>query len=271
VNKITQDLPTPTWKRIIDDIYQMGCTVIFVEGGEPTLRPDLEKLIDYMKNKGFKVVLFSNGTRPINHLEPDAIWISIDGIEEHHNKIRGTGTFQKIMHTLKDNPEKNILSITTLSKLNVGRLEELCQVLSNTSLKGLIFNYMYPYQGIRLEALSREERVHSARRLMELKRIYPKIASSDSYLKMVGQKDKVCYPWILMLATADGKLTHGCTVEPTEDADCGKCDMMCGLEASAGFDLRPDSIAFWNKSNFLPPSHLVPGWITKLLNNDWKN
>ncbi len=268
VNKITEDLSTNEWKKIIDRLYNMGCTAIYVEGGEPTLRQDIEELIDYIKFKNIRIVLFTNGTRTINKINTDAIWISIDGIEEHHDIARGKGTFQRILTTLSDNSEKNIFSMTTLSKLNVSKIEELCHILSKTSLKGLIFNYMYPYQGIEQEALSKEERIASASLLIKLKQKYPLIASSNTYLKMVGSKDKVCHPWMLTMVTADGKIKQGCTVEPVEKPDCNQCDMMCGLEASAGLDLRPDSVEFWSKNNFLPYVYYLKPWIIKLLNNE---
>lgn len=58
VNKVTQDLPLERWKEIIDIIYDKGCFVIFIEGGEPTLREDLSDIIRYIKGKGMVCVLF---------------------------------------------------------------------------------------------------------------------------------------------------------------------------------------------------------------------
>ncbi len=102
--------------------------------------------------------------------------------------------------------------------------------------------------------------------LIDLKNKYPKIVSSDSFLRAVGQPDKICYPWLLLLATADGRITQGCTVEPVEERNCEVCDMMCGLEATLGFELYRDSVKFWNRFNILSQVDidLCPDWALRL-------
>ncbi len=266
VNKVTRDLPLARWMELIDMLYKRGCAVVFIEGGEPTLRDDIAQIIAYIKRKGMVCVLFTNGTRKLDGLVTDAVWISIDGTEKSHDQLRGEGAYRKIMATLKSYPEKNTYSITTLSKLNAAELEDICRQLSATSLKGLIFNFMYPYKDIEQVVLSRDERIACARQLLQLKQKYPKIVSSDSYLKTVGQPDKTCHPWILLLVTADGEITHGCTVEPMEERNCEACDMMCGLEATLGFELKRDSVHFWNKNHILPKIDYFPDWALRLLN-----
>jgi MoaA/NifB/PqqE/SkfB family radical SAM enzyme len=270
VNKVTRDLPLEQWKGIIDTLYKRGCAVVFVEGGEPTLRGDIAQIIGYIQRKGMVCVLFTNGTRGLAGLTPDAIWISIDGVQESHDRLRGEGSYQRIMATLRDYPEKNTYSMTTLSRANAAEIEAICRELSATSLKGLIFNFMYPYQDVKQEVLPREERIACAQQLLKLKRKYPKIVSSDSYLQTVGQPDKICHPWILLLVTADGRITQGCTVEPMEERNCEVCDMMCGLEATLGFELRRDSVHFWNKNHILPRIDYLPDWALRLLNKKQK-
>lgn len=266
VNKVTEDLPFDRWREIIDTIYERGCFVIFIEGGEPTFRKDLVDIISYIKKKGMVCVMFSNGTRGLPESDLDAIWISIDGTEKSHDAVRGKGTFKKIMNTLEHNSEKNIFSLTTLSKINADEIENICAELSSTGLKGLIFNFMYPYKDVSSNVLSREERMECARKLIDLKHKYPKIVSSDSFLRAVGQPDKICYPWLLLLATADGKITQGCTVEPVEERNCDACDMMCGLEATLGFELYRDSVKFWNRFNILSQVDIdfCPDWALRL-------
>ncbi len=262
-------MPLERWKDIIDDTYRRGCYIIFVEGGEPTLRDDLTEIIKYIKSVGMLCVLFTNGTRGLPDCDLDAVWISIDGSHSSHDITRGEGTHEKIMETLENNPDNNTFSMTTLSKTNAGDIEELCKELSATSLNGLIFNFMYPYKGAEgKNALSTEERIKCAQQILKLKKDYPKIASSDSYLRAVGQPDKSCYPWLLLMVTADAKITHGCTVEPAEERDCNQCDMMCGLESSLGFELKRDSVNFWKHINIDTPLNvdLVPDWALRLIN-----
>lgn len=267
VNKVTHDLPLDSWKNVIDIIYRRGCFVVFVEGGEPTLRRDLAEIVKYIKNKGMVCILFTNGTGKMPDLELDAIWISIDGTEKSHDNIRGKGTYRKIMDTLREYPDQNIYSMTTLSKVNADEIEAICRELSSTSLKGLIFNFMYPYKDVSRIKLSKKERISCASQILDLKQRYPKIVSSDSYLKTVGQPDKLCYPWMLLLVTADGTITQGCTVEPAEKPNCEDCDMMCGLEATLGFELDRTSVHFWNLFNIFTSFNIdrFPDWAIRLL------
>ncbi len=264
VNKVAKDLPLSRWKEIIDTLYRRGCGIVFIEGGEPTLRGDLPEIIAHIKSKGMFCVMFTNGTRSLDGLEPDTFWFSIDGTEEQHDRVRGKGTYKKVMDTLTRYPDKNTLSITTLSKVNVDGIEDICRDLSSTSLNGLIFNFMYPYKDVAADVLTRKQRIASAQKILALKEKYKKIASSNSYLRTVGQADKLCYPWILLLVTADGKITQGCTVAPVEEPNCEVCDMMCGLEATLGFELYRDSLHFWSMSKILPQLEYVPDWVLSL-------
>jgi len=68
------------------------------------------------------------------------------------------------------------------------------------------------------------------------------------------------------LVTADGKITQGCTVEPTEEPNCEVCDMMCGLEATLAFELYKDSVRFVQLFNVLSGVDIsrVPDWVLRL-------
>jgi Fe-coproporphyrin III synthase len=107
------------WAEIIDDLYNQGVSVLVIEGGEPTLYPDVSKIVDYVKSKGMYCILITNGTQDLSYLNPDVFWISIDGMKQVHNYIRGDGAFDKVIETLKKFPEKKFVSLTTLSKINV--------------------------------------------------------------------------------------------------------------------------------------------------------
>jgi len=265
VNKVKNDLTLERWKEIIDTLYKRGCGIVFVEGGEPTLRTDLAQIVSYIKSKGMFCVMFTNGAGKLDDLKTDAVWFSVDGTEKSHDTIRGKGSYRRVLESIDKYPNKRTLSITTLSKVNAGEIENICKELSTTSLDGLIFNFMYPYKDVGDNAMSTKERIACAEEILALKADYPKIASSDAYLSSVGSPNKVCYPWLLLLVTADGTITHGCTVEPMEERNCEVCDMMCGLEATQGYMLDKGSIEFWNISGIMPQAASFPDWALGLL------
>jgi len=247
-NKITEDLSFDEWKSIIDDLYQKGVTTIVVEGGEPTLYPDIEKVMEYIKFKGLFVIFITNGTRDISGINPDVFWISIDGMRESDNAIRGSGHFEKASETIRKNSDKKIIILTTISKTNAKDIEAICHYFTETNpVFGLMFNFEYPYSDIEDVALDAGERRKIAENIIELKRKYPKILSSESYLQTVG-KDKKCYPWLLVSVTADGKQRNDCMVRHIEKDDCSKCDMCCYGELSRAYEMKRDTIKFWSRN-----------------------
>jgi radical SAM protein with 4Fe4S-binding SPASM domain len=101
-------------KRRLDNIFSFGATEgvvpdIHLSGGEPTVRPDLLEIVDYIfTEKGGDALLFSNGTRWTHSLARDLyiaglrfVQISLEGPLEHTDRIRGAGVFEKATETLR--------------------------------------------------------------------------------------------------------------------------------------------------------------------------
>jgi Fe-coproporphyrin III synthase len=251
-NEKRESLPLKEWKTIIDELYAQGVIVIVAEGGEPTLHRDAAEVVEYIKSKGMYCIYSTNGTLDIANIHPDVFWISIDGMRETHDRIRGAGVFEKVIGTLRKNPGRKFISLTTISQTNAQDIESLCEYFSPSELLyGLMFHFQYPYAAIKDTALDREERRAVARKLIELKKRYPKVMNSVSYLQTVG-KDKPCYPWLLVVVTADGKQEHGCMVKHIEPEDCTKCDMGCYGESSRAYELKSDALEFWSKNYGFP-------------------
>jgi MoaA/NifB/PqqE/SkfB family radical SAM enzyme len=88
-------------KNLIDTLHSYGLlSVILIGGGEPTLHPQFEAVVDYIKGKGLQIGIATNGSRlekieAIAHRlkEKDWIRISIDAGKE--------GTFKELHHPRK--------------------------------------------------------------------------------------------------------------------------------------------------------------------------
>lgn len=79
---------------------------IVITGGEPTLHPDFTEIINFMCEHSKTVTVTTNGT--VNkYICPDILkdnlffQVSIDGDMEHHNNIRGHGTYECSINTIK--------------------------------------------------------------------------------------------------------------------------------------------------------------------------
>jgi MoaA/NifB/PqqE/SkfB family radical SAM enzyme len=97
------DLAIDQWKTIVDQFKKFRPR-IHLSGGEPFLYPDIVTLIEHIKNCGLIIHITTNGTFLDKYAETVAeagvsqIDISIDGMKETHDRIRGVpGTFVKVM------------------------------------------------------------------------------------------------------------------------------------------------------------------------------
>ena len=97
-------------ERVIDDLGNYLLEVNITNYGEPFLNKDLYSMIRYMKRKGIKVNIGSNG-HFFNDLESvqefvltgiDDIYISLDGVsQETYERYRVGGDFKKVVTGLK--------------------------------------------------------------------------------------------------------------------------------------------------------------------------
>lgn len=80
-----------------------------LSGGEPLLRSDLGRIIDNIQHRcrGVRIVISTNGLLPKRTVElldghsEVGVRVSIDGLEEEHDKIRGVpGNYRKCLETL---------------------------------------------------------------------------------------------------------------------------------------------------------------------------
>lgn len=95
INLNIQFLPEEVIKKLIDEVAPYGTNLLFCGGGEPTLYPQLGKIVAYASHKGLYSEITTNGFILRNKVEElvdagiGAIVISIDGPEEIHDLVRG--------------------------------------------------------------------------------------------------------------------------------------------------------------------------------------
>ena len=175
-----KDMSTKRWLKIIEEAREKGCILCIIEGGEPLLRKDLNVLIRHAKNMGMLVVVITNGMLDFSSYNPDVFWLSIDGVNETYEKIRGKGTFTRLVKNIKKNKKKKIITLATLSKVNVHDIENISEFFSPI-VDGIWFNFIYPYKDVKKIALNKKDRIKAAKKILSIKSKY-KIINSDSFL-----------------------------------------------------------------------------------------
>lgn len=102
-----EELDTEEWLALISSLARIGVHELRFTGGEPTSRPDILELIDAALSAGFFVTLGSNGvlTRDmVNALaarDVGRFLISLDGMPPVHDRLRGAGTFERTIDTIR--------------------------------------------------------------------------------------------------------------------------------------------------------------------------
>jgi pyrroloquinoline quinone biosynthesis protein E len=96
-------------ESLAEEARELGCREIHLTGGEPTLHPDCERIIDLLLSSGFTTRLISNGILKRERLDAyhrlglRHVLFSIDGLEAVHDGIRGRrGAFQRTLRRTAD-------------------------------------------------------------------------------------------------------------------------------------------------------------------------
>jgi len=123
----------------------MGIGNASITGGEPTLRmPVVEAAYDTFNS----IQVASNGLKKIPERLKCVIWVSIDGMEETHNRIRGAKCYQKIMRNIQD--DERISISMSLSTTNYKEIFPTIEACAKANIKGIFFLF---YTGFMTDSL----------------------------------------------------------------------------------------------------------------------
>lgn len=101
-----RELDTAEAKALIDHVAGLGVPFLELVGGEPFLRRDLLELARHARARGLWCGVTTNGTRfPETALDEvrsvfRTVFVSVDGFEDAHDRVRGAGTYRKTLEGL---------------------------------------------------------------------------------------------------------------------------------------------------------------------------
>ncbi len=225
----SQDMSTEKWINIIRELKSRGVMFLVFEGGEPTLRKDLQELIEFGQSLGMITIVVSNCTRSLGDYRPEMFLISIDGLQEEHDILRGQGTFD---HVLENLPTTTVhkRALISLSRNNIHHLESILDFFTPL-VDSFWFSFVYDYHARESNvALNLEEKKAAASKISLLWKKYP-IANSLNYLGNIGS-NRPCRDWLLSTVTSDGTVHSGCMIATLERCRCENCELACHRELS---------------------------------------
>jgi Fe-coproporphyrin III synthase len=234
--------------QILDNIYSEGVRIVIFEGGEPLLwrdeksAKDINDVIEYSKRLFFFTGVTTNGTIDIERLNPDVFFISIDGMQKTHDRLRGK-SFTRIMENIeKNHPQKKIVANICISSENVNEIEELVKFLSN-KVHGITIQFFYPYESVGDLRLGYEEKKNLLKNLINLKSQGIKLLNSISCMKMMVNNTWKCDDFLVASVEKDGMISRGCYLKnKTVKVSCDDCGFSVHCEISLAYRFNPDAI-----------------------------
>ena len=224
-----RDIPDLTFEEVeigLCRLYAMGMRYLYIEGGEPFLWRDnnksLKDVIHLAREIGFRfIVLYTNGTFPIV-TDANTVFVSLDGLKDTHNKIRGD-TYDRIISNIIKSPHKKLLINYTINKKNEKEIEQFCYEISRIEkIKGIFFYFYTPFQGVDDLYLELDERKNIIKRILNLKKTGYKILNSKAALMGI-YNDSWKRPNKLSYLYANKKLYQCCRAIGNSEIckDCG--------------------------------------------------
>ncbi len=166
----SDELTTAEAKRMIDDLAAFGVPVLLFSGGEPLMRPDLPELAEYAVAKGMRAVISTNGTlitsrtaRRLKEIGLSYVGISMDGMEEIHDRFRGVkGAFRDALEGIRNTQDAGIkVGLRfTINRFNVQEIPKVFDLLEEMDIPRVCFYHLvYSGRGSKLvrDDLSHEE------------------------------------------------------------------------------------------------------------------
>ena len=142
-----QDMPLDDFLRALDTIpnTHQKFTVVLT-GGEPLLRPDIDKVGKEIRRRGYNWSMVSNGFFYTEEMHcrlmgagMNALTISLDGIGEAHNWMRGNPkSYENALKAISIAAKEKYLDfdvVSCINKRSLPQMEEIYTVLSGLGVK----------------------------------------------------------------------------------------------------------------------------------------
>jgi radical SAM protein with 4Fe4S-binding SPASM domain len=136
-----QDLSVDQIQRVLKEFEEIQGLRLLLSGGEPLLHPRFWEINEILRDYAFRSILLSNGTlitkEVARRLLVHEVQISLDGMKEGHEALRGNGTFEKALLAIDQLQEANIrLSVATMiHRKNLSEFDQLASFLQSKKIE----------------------------------------------------------------------------------------------------------------------------------------
>lgn len=242
-----------TYEDILADMrysYAQGSRFIDLEGGEPTLWREggrtVNDLIDAAVRMGFfSVTVTTNAQQDFSWIHPHSVWVSMDGVGEYHDRIRGDGTFARLEENIRRSGQPHICVNMVLNTLNAASLDAAMEYVKRSPyIEQISVNFHTPYPGTEYLMLPPAEKVALIDRVLEYKRRGYPIMNSRSGLKRMKKNTlgqialgKECFVTNFIYTDGSRSLCLGYGTDR-----CRQCGFCMAGEMASVFRFAPDTL-----------------------------
>ncbi len=147
-------MPFKKAKKILEILHKAKVFEINLVGGEPFLHPQFFKILSLCEKHNFAINIVTNGTflddgniRRLSKFKNIAVLISLEGVGEVNDRIRGKGVFQKVNRSIRKLKGKGVhIEIsTTLNRENIKDYKKMAKYCQDLDIP-CNFNLFKPFK-----------------------------------------------------------------------------------------------------------------------------
>jgi mycofactocin radical SAM maturase len=151
-HQMPDELTTEEALSFIGELDEMDVFQVNIGGGEPFIRPDFMELLEELTDRNISTCISTNGTQldeetldALEAMNPVYLQVSMDGLREENDAIRGDGVYDQVLTSLGQLAERDIGTTvnTVVTRHNVRDLPEIYQLAEDHNA-GLRLNRFRP-------------------------------------------------------------------------------------------------------------------------------
>lgn len=238
-----------TYEQIGEELrycYSLGSRFVDFEGGEPFLWSDRGLDVNDLCDLAHKIGFFSctvttNAQKDFSGSRADSIWVSLDGIGEYHDKIRGEGAFERLEKNVAACGHPAVSANMAINSINADDVEEVIRYVRDSPyFKQVSLNFHTPFPGTESLFVDMERRNEIIDKIIAYKKKGYPIMNSVSGLKRMRtlKFKKAC--WMSNFIYTDGTRMAECAGSSV--GICDKCGFCMAGEERAVLNLCPDTL-----------------------------
>lgn len=251
--------------RCLEAVDACGAPAVSICGGEPTVYPELEELVDGIIARKRHIYLCTNALlldkKVFDKIPPNkrlTINVHLDGLRETHDYVCAReGVFDKAIEMMREAKQRGYhlwANTTVFRETDIEEVERLCEMLAEIGVDGHLISPGYQYQSVEADIfLTRQDTEDKFKQVLAFAKRFPFLTSTPMFLEFAaGMRDYDCSPWSTVTFTPLGwkgpcyligkkhyqdwetfwTETDWDYWETRQDDLCQNCSMHSGFEAS---------------------------------------